>query len=333
MSMDYEELANKNNPFEGLSQAESDQLIIYLTYVREPVLTLKEIKANWGVQMSDKDIPLFEATRIADQIRYEIKKRSESVQRSRNRLIALGCVTILVLVIIEAFRIPRQLMIDNSSRIAKQAQDEAAKCQVEMTATKADCRKKIDEANRIAAERVSNAEQKEKGSYRQAQDEIAATKADCRKKIDEANRIAAERVSDAGQKAKDQYRKVLSDYVSVGLAGNAGWALAEIKAAIQNVCENPSCQVEGDLAALIERARVCVKAKNCSSAELFQSGQSLKEYLVRHQEINEAERLDVTDLMINCYKRSLGLGFGKAGYELFILYGGEKFCRQENSRS
>ena len=41
MSMDYEELANKNNPFEGLSQAESDQLIIYLTYVREPVLTLK----------------------------------------------------------------------------------------------------------------------------------------------------------------------------------------------------------------------------------------------------------------------------------------------------
>ena len=319
MTMDYEALSCKNNPFAGLSPAEIDRLIIYLSYVRDPVITQKEIHARWHVRMSNGDIPIFEATRIADQIRYEIKRESDSILKARNRLIAIGCVLVLLLVVVEACRIPKQMAISNSAQMAKRANEDATASREELASTKEVCRERVERAERSAKEEID----KIKGT---CSERIAYVERSAKEKIDETVRSAEQRVGQAEQKANERYRKALSDYISAGQMGDARVALSRIKDAIGVMREKPRYQIDGDLSQLFVKAKSGLKDGNCSAEVLFQCGESIKNYLIRHLKIEDAERLDVTDLMINCYKKSLALGVGKAGYELFMLYGGKKYC-------
>lgn len=81
-SMDYESIAKKDNPFEGLSIEEKRRLVVYFCYVAQPVMTMDEIEGKWGCVLSPDERPtVFDAMQMAEEIRNEIG-RSKNVNPS-----------------------------------------------------------------------------------------------------------------------------------------------------------------------------------------------------------------------------------------------------------
>ena len=82
--MDYESIAKKDNPFEGLSVGEKKRLVVYFCYVTQPVMTMEEIEGKWGsVLQPDEKPTVFDAMQMAEEIRKEIdrsKNKSPSHQ-------------------------------------------------------------------------------------------------------------------------------------------------------------------------------------------------------------------------------------------------------------
>ena len=80
--MDYESMAKKDNPFEGLSIEEKRRLVVYFCYVAQPVMTMDEIEGKWGCVLSPEERPtVFDAMQMAEEIRKEID-RSKNVNPS-----------------------------------------------------------------------------------------------------------------------------------------------------------------------------------------------------------------------------------------------------------
>ena len=71
--MNYEEIAKKVNPFEGLQKGERKRMIVYLLYVSEEPLSIDEIRKRWGWQIaSEYKLTVFQALAVAEKIRKEI---------------------------------------------------------------------------------------------------------------------------------------------------------------------------------------------------------------------------------------------------------------------
>lgn len=80
--MDYESIAKKDNPFEGLSIEEKRRLVVYFCYVAQPVMTMDEIEGKWGCDLSSDERPtVFDAMQMAEGIRKEIE-RSQNMNPS-----------------------------------------------------------------------------------------------------------------------------------------------------------------------------------------------------------------------------------------------------------
>lgn len=82
--MDYDSMAKKGNPFEGLSIGEKKRLVVYFCYVAQPVMTMEEIEGKWGSVLPPDEKPtVFDAMQMAEEIRKEIdrsKNKSPSHQ-------------------------------------------------------------------------------------------------------------------------------------------------------------------------------------------------------------------------------------------------------------
>ena len=71
--MDYESMAKKDNPSDGLQIEEKKRLVVYFCYVAQPVMTMDEIEGKWGCVLSPDERPtVFDAMQIAEEIRKEI---------------------------------------------------------------------------------------------------------------------------------------------------------------------------------------------------------------------------------------------------------------------
>ena len=71
--MNYKALANKDNPFEGLSLDERRRLVVYLGYVAVPSVPMDEIKRRWGAVLKDDEYPTaFEALEMVEIIKREV---------------------------------------------------------------------------------------------------------------------------------------------------------------------------------------------------------------------------------------------------------------------
>ena len=71
--MNYESMAQKDNPFEGLSVDEKKRLVVYFCYVAQPVMTMEEIERKWGSILPPDEKPtVFDAMQMAEEIRKEI---------------------------------------------------------------------------------------------------------------------------------------------------------------------------------------------------------------------------------------------------------------------
>ncbi len=71
--MDYDSMAKKGNPFEGLSIGEKKRLVVYFCYVAQPVMTMEEIEGKWGSVLPPDEKPtVFDAMQMAEEIRKEI---------------------------------------------------------------------------------------------------------------------------------------------------------------------------------------------------------------------------------------------------------------------
>ena len=71
--MNYEEIARKVNPFEGLQKDERNRMIVYLLYVSEEPLSIEEIRKKWGSRTaSEYKLTVFQALEVAEKIRKEI---------------------------------------------------------------------------------------------------------------------------------------------------------------------------------------------------------------------------------------------------------------------
>ena len=77
--MDYESIAKKDNPFEGLSTEEKRRLVVYFCYVAQPVMTMDEIEGKWGCVLSPDERPtVFDAVQMAEEIRKEIDRSTNA---------------------------------------------------------------------------------------------------------------------------------------------------------------------------------------------------------------------------------------------------------------
>ena len=74
--MNYESIAKKPNPFNGLSIQQRQRLIVYLCYVATPTMTPDEVRQRWNKVLSIDDWPLaHEAMDLIDEIKKELVKR------------------------------------------------------------------------------------------------------------------------------------------------------------------------------------------------------------------------------------------------------------------
>ena len=141
--------------------------------------------------------------------------------------------------------------------------------------------------------------------------------------LDECGRVAANAKRDARQKIATR----ISDLVCAAQSGmvEIPTALGEIKDLIN---EEPIrvLPVDVDLSKLMSIANQIESQSNASVDTAFDCAEHLKDYLVKNTELDEVLRLDLMDMMINCYNKALDGGYGKAGYELFLLYNGLNYC-------
>ena len=79
--MDYESMAKKDNPFEGLSVDEKKRLVVYFCYVAQPVMTMEEIEGKWGSVLPPDEKPtVFDAMQITEEIRKEMDRTQNKSQ-------------------------------------------------------------------------------------------------------------------------------------------------------------------------------------------------------------------------------------------------------------
>lgn len=87
--MNYEEIARKANPFEGLQKDERNRMIVYLLYVSEEPLSIEEIRKKWGSRTaSEYKLTVFQALEVAEKIRKEIasSKRTRDLYDLKDRV-------------------------------------------------------------------------------------------------------------------------------------------------------------------------------------------------------------------------------------------------------
>lgn len=287
MKLDYEALAAKDNPFEGLATSQKDWMIVYLAFVREPVMTLDDIETRWHVHLGP-DMPLFEAVQAADRIRYAIRCRKERPSQIKMALLALGCAALLLLCTIELVRMPRMDQIRH------------------FESETANAREKAEIANQ----------------------EAVKCKADAQACIQSAEKDAQDRIQSAENGARTWLNERIAGYVCAAQSGtleNAD-ALDKIKEQIQVLSKPVAVHVSGELSEIVKRANLALAQTGKSWSTLFDSAEQLKNYLVKNPGMQEAQKLDLSDLMMNCYRRALDHGYGKAGFELFLLYNGVSLC-------
>jgi len=102
--MDYENLMNKRNPFEGLSLEEKKRLYVYMCHIAHPCYSADEINQKWGSVLSQSDMPtVFEALEIAEAIRRESNVRDSGEQTTvskPDKRDTAGCVIGFIILII-----------------------------------------------------------------------------------------------------------------------------------------------------------------------------------------------------------------------------------------
>lgn len=89
--MNYKALANKKNPFEGLSLDEKRRLVVYLGYVAVPSVPVDEIKHRWGDVLKDDECPTaFEALEMVEIIKREVLAE-ENIEKEASNNPNSGC--------------------------------------------------------------------------------------------------------------------------------------------------------------------------------------------------------------------------------------------------
>ena len=102
--MDYENLMNKRNPFEGLSLEEKKRLYVYMCHIAHPCYSADEINQKWGCVLSQSDMPtVFEALEIVEAIKRENNVRGSDEQTAvskQDKRYSVGCVIGVIILIL-----------------------------------------------------------------------------------------------------------------------------------------------------------------------------------------------------------------------------------------
>ena len=102
--MDYENLMNKRNPFEGLSLEEKKRLYVYMCHIAHPCYSADEINQKWGCVLSQSDMPtVFEALEIVEAITRENNVRGSDEQTAvskQDKRYSVGCVIGVIILIL-----------------------------------------------------------------------------------------------------------------------------------------------------------------------------------------------------------------------------------------
>jgi len=87
MVTDYAKQSNKKYPFEGLTIEEKKKLVVYLCYLRQPVMTVDDIERRWGVHVKiEERLTVFEALELVAKIKKEIKGINNQVTTGKTKL-------------------------------------------------------------------------------------------------------------------------------------------------------------------------------------------------------------------------------------------------------
>ena len=296
--MDYAFLETKEKPFDGLDEISRRKFLVYLCYVKNPVVPIEEINKKWG-DISVMLPPIFEANQIAAEIRKEIAKSSMMVEGSeKNKFLERGCFVkiIFLILIVTVVVVLLTCGHDKNTLCAKKELLESE--QTDRICREQAEKERRDREERIARERADRirSEQAEK-ERRDREERIARERAD---------RIRREQLEKTERMKRAQEEKIKHERFMSSLSD------LEERATKLLLDNDRWFSWNVDKNALVSMGDELCEAYN-NYEHLF-SG----EHVVDSK--NKISKL--TEIIVRCYGLASDNGSGEASFKLCLLYGG-----------